>query len=233
MRTIEVCLTPDLIYQHDLESKIVVVVDIFRATSCIVTGFAHGVETIRPVETIEEMKKLGKQGYLMAGEREGIKIPEFDLGNSPFDYQEESIKGKKIALSTTNGSQAIIKSAAAQEVIIGSFLNKENLVDYLFQKKNSVLINCSGWKGTPSLEDTLFAGALIDECDEKMDSIGDSAFLAHQLYVNNHENLLEVVKTSSHAKRLANFGIEKDIEFCMKEDKYAFVPKLIDGELKA
>jgi len=159
MRTIEVCLTPVLIHQHDLAGKAVVVVDIFRATSCIVTGLACGIQSIRPVVEIEETKALGRQGYITAGERGGEQVDGFDLGNSPFDYQDESLRGKRIALSTTNGSQAILKSAGASQVLIGAFLNLESLAEYLIQQSQSVVIHCAGWRGAPNLEDTLFAGA--------------------------------------------------------------------------
>jgi len=231
MKTIEVCLSPELIHQHELAGKIVVVVDIFRATSCIVTGLDNGVTAIKPVAEVAECLELGKQGYLMAGERGGIKVPEFDMGNSPFEYQGEEVKGKKVAISTTNGSQAIVKSAGAEEIIIGAFLNLEAVSEYILQSKKDVLIHCAGWKGTVNLEDTLFAGALIDECAEEMKPIGDAALLAHQLYVGNHENLFSLANQSSHAERLAGFGIEKDLEFCMTENEYTVVPKLVDGEL--
>jgi 2-phosphosulfolactate phosphatase len=233
MRTIEVCLSPELIHQHKLEGKIVVVVDIFRATSCIVTGLACSVTAIRPVAEVEECKKLGDQGYLTAGERGGIKVPEFDMGNSPFEYQSDQVKGKKVAISTTNGSQAIVKSEGAEEIIIGAFLNIESVSNHILEAQNDVLIHCAGWKGTVNLEDTLFAGALIDECAEEMKTIGDAALLAQQLYVGNHENLFGIAKKSSHAERLAGFGIEKDLEFCMTENEYAILPRLEGEELVA
>lgn len=230
-RTIEVCLTPDLIGQHELKGKIVVVVDIFRATSCIVTGIANDVKAIKPVSEVEEALALGKEGYLMAGERGGIKVSEFDMGNSPFEYQKDDVKGQKVAISTTNGSQAIIKSEDAEEIIIGAFLNLEAVAEYILQSKASVVVHCAGWKGTPNLEDTLFAGALIDECAEEMDTTGDSALLAHQLFIANHENLFGIAKQSCHAERLSGFGIEEDLEFCMTENEYQVVPKLVGGEI--
>lgn len=231
MRTIEVCLSPELIHQYDLAGKAVVVVDIFRATSCIVTGLANEVSAVKPVAEVDECLALGKQGYLMAGERGGIMVGGFDMGNSPFEYQSEEVKGRKIAISTTNGTQAIAKSADAAEIIIGAFLNLEAVSEYLLETKNNVVIHCAGWKGTVNLEDTLFAGALIDECGEELKAIGDEALLAHQLYIGNHENLYGIAKQSSHAERLAGFGIENDLEFCMTENEYEIVPQLVDGEL--
>ena len=231
MNTIEVCLTPDLIHQHALKGKLVVVVDVFRATSCIVTGLASDVEAIKPVAEVEECKALGAKGYIMAGERGGIMIEGFDMGNSPFDYQSESVKGKKVAISTTNGSKAILLSEDADEIIIGAFLNLDAVAQHVLQTKKDVVIHCAGWKGTPNLEDTLFAGALIDECAEELKPTGDSALVAHQLFIANHENLLGIALQSSHAERLKSFGIEEDLEFCMEESKYQVVPKLVDGEL--
>lgn len=231
MNSIEVCLSPELIHQHELKGKIVVVVDIFRATSCMVTGLAHGVSAIRPVAEVEECLALGKDGYIMAGERGGQKVDGFDIGNSPFEYQSDLVHGKKVAISTTNGSQAIVKSKEADEVIIGAFLNLEAVSQYVLQAKKDVIVHCAGWKGTVNLEDTLFAGALIDECAEEMRTNGDSAHLAHQLYIGNHDNLLGFSKQSSHAERLAGFGVEKDLEFCLQVDEYQVLPRLVDGEL--
>ena len=231
MRTIEVCLTPELIHQHQLEGKVVIVVDIFRATSCIVTGLANDVKAIRPVAEIDETKVLGNDGYLTAGERGGQKVKGFDMGNSPFEYLEDRVKGEKVAISTTNGSQAIIKSKEAVEVIIGAFLNLEAIVDHILQIPQEVLIHCAGWKGNPNLEDTLFAGALIDECAEELKPVGDSALIAHQLYISSHENLLGLALRSSHAERLKGYGIEEDLEFCMEENRFAVVPRLVGNEL--
>ena len=231
MKTIEVCLTPELIHQHELKGKVAVVVDIFRATSCIVTGLAHGVKAVRPVGEVDETMALGKKGYLTAGERGGVKVDGFDMGNSPYEYQGEGVIGQKVAISTTNGSQAILKSEDAESILIGSFLNLEALTEYILELPLSVVVHCAGWKGTPNLEDTLFAGTLIDECAEELKPTGDAALLAHQLYISNHENLLGLALQSSHAERLKGFGIEDDLRFCMTENEYQVVPRLVDGEL--
>ncbi|MEM6641859.1 MAG: 2-phosphosulfolactate phosphatase [Bacteroidota bacterium] len=231
MRSIEVCFTPDLIRQHSLKEKTVVVVDIFRATSCIVTGLAHGVKAIKPIAEIEETLLHGPKGYVMAGERGGVVVEGFDIGNSPFEYQQDYLASRKVAISTTNGSQAVLKSQGASEILVGAFLNLEALAMYLVESKRDILIHCAGWKGTPNLEDSLFAGALIDEVAESLTISGDSALIAHQLFISAHENLLATALKSSHAERLKNFGTEQDLVFCMEESKYAIVPKLIEGEL--
>ena len=131
MNKIEVCLTPDLIHQYDLSGKIAVVVDIFRATSCMVSGMATGVKSIYPVAEVEECFALGKSGKIMAGERGGTRVEGFDMGNSPFEYMCEEVKDKEITVSTTNGTQAIMKSIGADHILIGAFLNLTALSTFL------------------------------------------------------------------------------------------------------
>lgn len=216
---VEVCLTPDLIDQHNLAGKIAVVVDIFRATSCMVTGLSSEVKAIYPVATIDECLALGTKGMIMAGERGGQKIEAFDIGNSPFDYQSDKVKDREVAVSTTNGTLAISKSGEAKEVLIGAFLNLAATINYLKEKGQDILIHCAGWKGTPNLEDTLYAGALIHELGE-VEATNDSAFIALSLYHKHEDNLERAGKASAHAKRLAGFGITRDISFCMKKNVY-------------
>lgn len=229
MNSVEVCLTPELIHQHELKGKIAVVVDIFRATSCLVSGLSNGVAMIRPVATVDEAFELGAQGYIMAGERGGEKVEGFDIGNSPFEYLDEDLIGRKIVTSTTNGTLAISKSAEADEIIIGAFLNLKSTADYLNKSGKDVVIHCAGWKGTVNIEDTLYAGALIAALSETHEMTGDSAFLASELYLKNQDDLLAIAKKSGHADRLAGFGVTKDIEFCVQKDEFDSVIAL-DGE---
>lgn len=219
---VEVCLTPDLIHQHELKGKIAVVVDIFRATSCMVTGLNHDVKSIYPVATVEECLAHGEKGRVTAGERGGQKIPEFDIGNSPFEYMEYG--GKEIAATTTNGTMALEKSKSAEEVLVAAFLNLTATSEYLQKKNLDVLIHCAGWKGTPCIEDTLFAGALIDELDAP--TSGDSALMAYAMYREHKDDLLMAGNLSGHAQRLAGFGITEDITFCMQKNLFEGVCKL-------
>ncbi|MEQ8470673.1 MAG: 2-phosphosulfolactate phosphatase [Marinoscillum sp.] len=232
MNQVEVCLTPDLIGQYDLDGKIVVVVDIFRATSCIVTGLAYGVKSIYPVSTVDECFEMGKQGYITAGERGGKKIDGFKIGNSPFEYMQEEFKDQSIAVTTTNGTKAILASLSAKEILIGAFLNLHSLANYLATSNNDVVIHCAGWKGTVNTEDTLFAGALIDEMKSTHKLSGDSSHIAHNLYQYNRNDLMQVANASSHARRLATFGIERDIAFCMDQSLYSVIPVYREGLLE-
>lgn len=231
MKQIDVCFTPELLYQHKIDNAIVVVVDIFRATSCMVTGFAYGVEAIIPVATIEECVALREKGYFAAAERNGVTPEGFDLDNSPFSYMNEKFAGSTIAVTTTNGTLAITKSRSAVKVMIGSFLNLEALAQYLRAQQYDVLILCAGWKGKPNLEDTLFAGALVDRLQNEFMISEDAALMAQRLYVQAQGNLPAFVANSSHVRRLHRLGIHKDISYCLQHDLYDVLPVLRGNQL--
>jgi 2-phosphosulfolactate phosphatase len=231
MRTIDVCLSPDLMHLYRVEERTVVVVDILRATSCMTTALAHGIKSIIPVASLEEGRALKSNDVYTAGERDGKKVDGFDLGNSPFEYMESYLKGKSIGFTTTNGTQAIVKSLGAREIIIGSFLNLSAVVNHLRQTPNNILVVCAGWKGKFNLEDTLFAGALVELLKEEILPECDSPLAAQSLYNSARTNMLDFLKNSSHVKRLARLGIEKDIAFCLTPDQYHVLPVLRDGAL--
>lgn len=230
-KTVDVCLSPDLLHLYNLEDKIVVVVDILRATSCMTTAIAHGVKSIIPVASLEECNKLRAKGCLAAAERDGKIAAGFDLGNSPFSYMDESINGKDLAVTTTNGTLAIKKSEKAVQVLIGSFLNLSILSEYLIQQPQDILIVCAGWKGKVNLEDSLFAGALIERLDGHCDLACDAPLAAVTLYKTVKDNLVGFLANSSHVKRLKKLDIEKDITFCLQEDLYPVIPVLKRGKL--
>ena len=121
MRKIDACLSPDLIHLYDLSGKAVVAVDIFRATSCMVTAFAHGASEIVPVEQVDVCASYREKGYLVSAERNGITPDGFDFDNSPFSYQVEKVKDAKICVTTTNGTVAIRRSETAAALYVGAF----------------------------------------------------------------------------------------------------------------
>lgn len=230
MKTIEVCLSPDMMHLYDVTNKTVVVVDILRATSCMVTAFAHGVDCIMPFPDLETCRGMKKLGFITSGERNGEKVDGFDKGNSPFEYMEE-IRGQKIAFTTTNGTQAIGKAVGAKDVVVGAFLNLGVVSEYVLMSPGSVLVVCAGWKGKVNLEDTLFAGALVDKVSGHIEPECDAAVAARHLYNLAKGNMMEFLKQASHIRRLNRLGIHEDIEFCLTEDKYDVVPRLENGIL--
>ncbi len=226
MKNIDVCLTPDLLHLHAIDNTIVVVADVFRATSCMVTAFAYGVHSIIPVATVEECRLLQGRGYIAAAERNARKVEGFELDNSPFSYMDDSLSGADIAMTTTNGTLAITRSRAAVKVLVGSFLNLDAVVSYLRGQSYDVLVLCAGWKGRPNLEDTLFAGALAERLKDDYAPQEDSAMMAQRLYCEGKKNLVHYLANASHIRRLQRLGIQKDIAYCLQHDLYDVVPVL-------
>ncbi|KAA3648897.1 MAG: 2-phosphosulfolactate phosphatase [Bacteroidetes bacterium] len=234
-RRIEVCVSPNLfpVYFKNKDC-IVVVIDIFRATSAICTAFENGVKGIIPVLTIEEARKYQDTGMLAAAERSGEIVEGFDIGNSPFSYMKPEMKGKEVVLTTTNGTKAINYAKDASEVVIGSFLNLKAICDYLEKKDKDVILLCSGWKDRFNLEDTLFAGAVVYHLkkNERFIGLSDSSIAASCLYDQAKGDLNEFLKNSSHRNRLARLNLEKDIEYCLQENIIELVPILKGNTLK-
>lgn len=230
MNTIEVCLTHELIHQHKLVGKIVVITDVFRATSCMVAGLASGVAAIKPVIEVEECIELQKQGWLAGGERHAQMIEGFDLDNSPFSYMEERTKGRKVAMTTTNGTLSVNKSLEGDEILVASFGNLSATADYLKASEKDVVVVCAGWKGRPGLEDVLFGGALA--LATGFDIEGDSTHLALAGYEAAKDDLLNYLQRASHLQRLKNLSGGLDIPFCLEIDRFDIVVALnADGEL--
>ncbi len=231
MKTIDVCLSPDLMHLYPVSDRVVVVVDILRATSCMVTALAHGVQSIRPFADLEACRAMKAHGYFTAGERNGEKVEGFDFGNSPFEYMIEKLKGQRIAFTTTNGTQAIAKSQGAKQIIIGSFLNLTAVTEYLKRGNDSVLVVCAAWKGKVNLEDTLFAGALVENLKDHIEPDCDAPLAAQRLYNLAKKDMVDFLKDSSHVKRLNRLHVHKDIVFCVTPDQYPVVPRLVDDDL--
>jgi 2-phosphosulfolactate phosphatase len=232
MKKIDVCFTPDQLALHSLKKKRVVVVDILRATSSITAGIAAGVPYIRTETNIEKCLSWKHDGYLVAGERNGRKLPGAQLGNSPFEFIKAAAFERPIAMTTTNGTIAIRKSEGAEEILIGSFLNLSMLSDYLANSlAQDILVVCSGWKGTFSMEDTLFAGALVYELQGVAMPTTDAANAALQLFVQQRESLHSALSQTAHAIRLGD-TVAEDIKLCATIDKHPVLPVVEQGVIR-
>lgn len=226
MPKIQTVLSPMLLQLTNLSGKTVVVIDILRATSSMCVAFAHGAQRIKPVSTPQECITYAPQGFICAAERDGKPVEGFAIGNSPFSYMEPAIKGASIAITTTNGTQAIEMSKSASRIMIGSFLNKKALCKELIRQQQDVILLCSGWKNNYNLEDTLFAGAVAKELQDEFSIADDATIGAIDLYEVASRDLNLYIKKSSHAHRFVSLGIEKDIAFCLQQDIYDLVPIL-------
>lgn len=225
-RALSVCLSPALLPYYSLENSIVVIIDIFRATSSICYGIANGAEAIIPVSTIDECLSYQGKGFSLAAERNGQIVDGFEFGNSPFSYTEEKVKGKTIVLTTTNGTKALKDSIGAHEIIVGSFLNLSAVCNRLQGQSKDIILLCAGWKNEFCLEDTLFAGAVVEKLKGLGMCLSDSAMAAEDLYQFAKKDLSGYLSKSSHGERLKKLNIERDIAFCLQMDVIDAVPIL-------
>ena len=232
-RKIEVCLTPALIDLYAIENSIVVVIDILRATSSIVYGIDNGAEAIIPVSQVEDCLTYADRGYLLAAERNGEVVEGYNFGNSPFSYTADKVAGKTVVLTTTNGTKALHLARKASKVVIGSFLNLQALCDWLKTEDKDVLLLCAGWKDQFNLEDTIFAGAVVQELRPEFTEFDDAGVAAEDLYVMAKDNLRAFVGKSAHSHRMIALNIEEDIKFCLQLNICQAIPVLEGDNLVA
>ncbi len=233
-RKIEVCLTPELLHLYAIENSIVVVIDVLRATSSITYGIENGAAAIIPVMDVEDCLAYAGKGYLLAAERNGEVVEGYDFGNSPFSYTAEKVAGKTVVLTTTNGTKAMhMAQASAHQVIIGSFLNLTAVCNYLSKQNKDVLLLCAGWKGNFNLEDTLFAGAVVEQLQDDFTFADDSSVAALDMYQLAKNDLRGYLRKSSHSSRLIKLNIEEDVKFCLKLDVCKTIPVLVGEKIVA
>lgn len=222
-KQIEIVLSPLLLPLYDLRGKVVVVIDILRATSTICAALHNGARSVIPVITVEEAMSYSNKNYLIAGEREGSKADGFDFGNSPLEYSPEVVSDRDIVLTTTNGTKCIMASTDAAEILIGSFFNISVLADYLISQSRDVILFCSGWKNKVNLEDTAFAGALAEKLTSTFTSDCDSCELAIDLYRQSLPDIVSYLSKASHAKRFDRLGNHSDLDLCLSLDLHPVV----------
>lgn len=224
--------------EKDLKNSVVIVVDVLRATSVMITAIQQGVRSIIPVSEVEEAvdmaRQLGNQRVLLCGERNAKPIPEFHLSNSPLEYTQDMVCGRVMVMTTTNGTRAILKARDAKMLFLGSFLNATSVAQVAHESGENIAIICAGTDGKYSLDDVLCSGAIIErllELDPKQ-YMDDLARTALTLYDSYHENLRASLAGCRHVERLRQLGLEEDIQFCIQEDIMDAVPYYADGIIR-
>ncbi|MFH1160922.1 MAG: 2-phosphosulfolactate phosphatase [bacterium] len=221
------------------EPFVVVLADILRATTSIVTAFANGAVSMVPVADIEEAKAWKARGYLVASEQDGNKLDFADFGNSPYSFTPEAIAGKTIVYCTTNGTRALEEVRSGQLavgspqnlVVIGAFLNLSAVGEWLDKEAKPVVILCSGWKQKFCLEDSLFAGALTELLLTRFQfhTGCDAANASIDLWKLAQPDLLGYVEKASHRKRLQRLGLDDILAYSFQQDSTDVVP-VFNGE---
>ncbi|HHY47817.1 MAG TPA: 2-phosphosulfolactate phosphatase [Firmicutes bacterium] len=233
---VDVTVVPQELEQRDLGDLCVVVLDVLRASSTIVTAMANGCEEIIPTATVEEAVEIahsyGKGEFLLGGERKGNKIEGFDLGNSPSEYTPERVKGKKVIFTTTNGTRLLKATKGASTVVIGSFLNLEAATEYALNLGKDVILACAGDGRRLALEDLACAGMMADYLVSRGDlSQSDGALAARLVYQAFRDDVGRALGTSEHGKFLINAGYAGDLELCSMLNVHTVVPCFSQGHI--
>ena len=233
MNKVEICYSPALFPYYKNPDAVVVVTDILRASSAIVTAFMNGVERIIPVGTLEEALKYKEKGFMVAAERDGIVRDFADFGNSPYNFTPDRVRGNQIVYSTTNGTNAIQLASSGRQVLIGAYLNISILADHIRKQEMDLLILCAGWKNKFNLEDTLFAGALAEKVldDHRFDTICDATLGALDLYQAARGDMMGYIEKVAQRHRLKKNNLDDVIEYCHQSDLTDLIPVLEDKYL--
>ncbi len=211
--------------------------DVLRASTTVATALYYGAREIIPFrypsEAEEMVGRMERNEVILAGERKSVKIPGFDLGNSPLEYLTGVVSNKVILFCTTNGTRMMKRVGSQRNVLLSAFVNMSSVVERLISDARDVLILCSGHEGGFSLEDSVCSGMIISRLrgsvKEYRIELGDEATAAEILYDHFKDDLMDMAMSSSHGRNLIDSGMEEDVRFCMMVDKFNIVPELRSG----
>ncbi|NLY88537.1 MAG: 2-phosphosulfolactate phosphatase [Firmicutes bacterium] len=225
----------------EFDGKTVVVIDVLRASSTILTALANGCPEVIPVaepgDAFALAEKYGRDQFLIGGERKGLKIPGFDLGNSPEEYSKEVVAGKKLIFTTTNGAKAFLEAANAAEILVGAFLNVSRVSSYLKKTDREIFLFCAGKEGRMGLEDLLCAGMIIDnlafavkdESVELTDPARTGMFAYRQ--IAGMGQMVVALTQTDHGRYLSSLGLSGDLRYCGQVDLLSVLARLEEGRI--
>ena len=240
----------NLTYYHvakdvpEINPDIAVVIDVLRATTTISWALENGADSIQIFEDLNLLKNSAfnwdVNKRLMLGERGGKKLEGFDLGNSPLSVTKETVQGKRLFMSTTNGTKSLKKVQNAKHLFAMGLPNRKAVAEKIISLNcENVLILGSGWEGSYSLEDSLAAGALANylktNCDLVINISNDELQAAIALWNYWQNDILRCLKTATHGKRLTSLGdYEDDFKCCSQLDCLDVVPTQVErGVIRA
>jgi 2-phosphosulfolactate phosphatase len=224
---IDICFSPALYpyYADNNAERIIIVVDIFRATTTMCAALKNGARSIIPVASIEEAQAYKKKGFPVGAERNVRRCDFADFGNSPFDYTPEKVAGKDIVFTTTNGTQAIEAASDSHALIIGAFSNISAVTDFCIAAQKDVLVLCAGWSKRFNIEDTLYAGAIAKRLSDKGYTYeSDAVKVALAMWRDATPDLRNYINHTEHIKRLEANNLQDSVEYCLTDDLVPLVP---------
>lgn len=224
-------------HKHPITESAVIVIDVFRCTTSIITAFMNGalkvIPAVEPGDAVAYASRIGNGSCVLGGERGGIRMPGFDLGNSPLEYSKKNVEGKTVIISTTNGTNAVCGVGNAGRVFIGAMINCSAAAKSAAAFSDDILIVCSGNKGSVAAEDWYAAGAVIQKLQQSAAEaeLSDTAKICKQLYTDILNGIFDLSGTL-HYRELIKLGFSGDVEYCLKKDITHCVPVYENGILK-
>jgi 2-phosphosulfolactate phosphatase len=237
MQSLSVHLLPELVDEDQLTGKTVVIIDVLRATTTIAYALSAGAVCVIPCLEIDEALQVRETldgDVVFGGERGGVKIDGFDFGNSPLEYTSESIGGKTLIFTTTNGTRAMKTAEKARRVLLAAFVNLSSVCDRLVGEQHLEIV-CAGTDRQITREDVLLAGAITEHLTQRSDqtTLNDQATIALDSWTRFSRELAEEsiplhesMRNSVGARNLIELGQERDIEIASQLDKLETVPEL-------
>ena len=250
MQEIHVYPLPSMAEKSVVENSVAVVIDVLRATTVVAYAMNSGVKEIFPMLDIEEAFRLKEKiecqapaSVLLGGERKGLPIKGFDLGNSPQDYTPERVGGKTLVFTTTNGTVAMHAARSARRIYTAAFVNAAAVIDRIAKEKR-IAIFCAGTNGLETEEDVLLAGCLVCRLC-KLDGTSNgienrtlnvSAETARQCWGSRESipdaELADRLRQSRGGHNLAAIGLDADIFAAARRDAFDVVPELAPSTMR-
>jgi 2-phosphosulfolactate phosphatase len=225
---VDVCFSPALYPLYHRPAQIVVVADVFRATTTMAAAFHRGARSIRPVATLEEARRYREKGWLVGAERKLMRCDFADFGNSPFDYTADRVGGKDLVFTTTNGTRAITLAKEAYRVLTGAFINLQAVAAYCMALQRDVTVLASGWEDRLNTEDSLFGGALAEilTASGGYRLAGDAACIARDMWDKHKNSLAACIRQTEHYRRLEANGLLDAVPYCLTLNSVSSLPVL-------
>jgi len=218
----------------ELQDRTAVMVDALRASATIITAISNGCDRIVPTSEANEaaaIKKISEGNVLLGGEIAAQKVGGFDLGNSPLEYTQNVVQDMVVIYSTSNGSVAVKELVAAEDVLIGTFINAEAVAKRALSLDRDIVLVGAGTRRKFSTDDIIAMGCILDRMlkfDDELE-LDDMGRVALKLYHDANHDILGALEGCSHFEYLRQLKLYDDLEYCTREDMFDVVPVYQEG----
>lgn len=236
---LDVYWTPTEVERAMLHDRVVVVIDVLRAATSVAVAIANGARAILPTESTEDalrlVRSLGRDETLLCGERQGVRIEGFDLGNSPAEFGPALVRNRILVMTTTNGTRALMTASGSRLAFVAAFVNLDAVARAVTALDEDVVILCAGRQGAVSADDALCAGLIVAESIELLGhlpvDLNDGALAALALARQHGTDLAAFLRRTEAGRALDQIGRAGDIEFCARRDTVPELPVLRDRQI--